>query len=885
MNIIPKDPFILVDGCSFLFRAYYALPPLITSKGMPTGAIFGVISMIRRLLVDYDPTNIAIVFDSPEKTFRHEQFPEYKANRDRAGDDLVVQIPVLLEVIQAMGLPIIKIPGIEADDIIGTLAITAQKAHLFTLIVTQDKDLAQLVTDDIILANTMNNTILDRAGVIEKFAVGPELIIDLLSLIGDTADNIPGIPMVGPKTAIKWLHTYGNLTEIIKHNTQITGKVGENLQNNLDKLALYKDLVTIRTNLYLPCTLADCKKQPADLDKLRTLFQELEFKKWFIELAAHNSTQQNTTKVIVTQQELGAAINTLQAAKIVGIHVFGDHDNVWQANLISIILTDGSNSFYIPCQQIELAPKPLVITIILKFLAELFTSDVTKVMHNCKYSLELLAKNSILIQPRNVFDLMLASYVLSSSRKHDLEALVLQYLNRQLLFTKKSKGSVLQLDISKALEYANDLALALLTIYNTLEQELNSGSPLYNLLHNIELPLIYVLQTMETRGILVDSTILNVLSEHLGSRINALEKEIFILSGEEFNINSPKQLQVILYDKLKLPVLGKTKTGQNTTSEDALQELAEQHRLPAVILEYRSLSKLKSTYADGLLKQIADDHRLHTTYQQAITSTGRLSSIEPNLQNIPVRTEEGNQIRRAFIAPQQYLLLCADYSQIELRLLAHLSQDPTLLAAFKAQQDIHTITAAEVFKVAPNKVTAEERHKAKAINFGLMYGMSDFGLSKQLGITKDEAAIFIKDYFARFPKILTFIEAIKEFATTHGYVETLFGRRIYLPDLKAKHYLLRKAAERAAINAPMQGAQADLIKMAMLKIHDFLRSNHPDTHMLLQVHDELIFEVPESKINTIAIQITQIMSTITTLSTSLDVHTKIGKNWGEVIRN
>ena len=833
-----KPILVLVDGSSYLFRAYHALPPLTNSSGHATGAILGVINMLKKLVKTYDPDWVVVTFDSKHPTVRHKLFPAYKANRSQMPEELAQQIPSLLEVISALGFFVLQIPGYEADDMIGSLVVQAKNNGMFSLISTGDKDLVQLVNDDVVIVNTMTDLILDSKGVIEKFKIPPSLMIDYLVLTGDQVDNIPGVANVGPKTAIKWLEQYKNLAGIVENSNEITGKVGENLRAAIEDFPLYKELVTIDTNLDLNIDFKDLIIKPKNLDQLRSLFTKLEFNSWLKDLNTEEIKNQENNLII----DLDYWLKKLESADLFSIHLQTTALEPMSAEITGIYLATIDEHCYIQSLDLNFLKK------LAKILAD---QQKTKVFYNLKYIAQVLENYSIEVAPP-FFDVALESYILNSLTKLNLEL-------------------TMQLD-----------AKSILAIHNDLWPKICETPKLKEVLVNIELPLLMVLKKMECYGVLIDLQKLSEQGVVIKERLTILEDTAYTLAGEMFNLNSPKQMQEIFYNKLGLPILQKTPTGQASTSEQVLQELALEFELPKIILEYRTLSKLQSTYIDKLPKNINSiTGRIHTSYNQTVTATGRLSSTDPNLQNIPIRTKEGRSIREAFIARSGYKILSADYSQIELRILAHLSMDPALIRGFSENLDIHTITASEVFHVAINDVTEDLRRKAKAINFGLMYGMSDFGLAKQLKISRQEAEMYIKIYFAKFSKVQGFMESTRQIAAKNGFVETIFGRRLYLPDINNKNGFRRKAAERAAVNAPMQGTQADLIKIAMIKLDNWIQQQAPDLFMLMQVHDELIFEVPESKLAMAKENIINIMSNVAQLAVNLQVEVGIGNNWAE----
>jgi DNA polymerase-1 len=900
MSKIPSAPFVLVDGSSYLFRAFHALPPLTNSKGQPTGAIYGVVNMLRKLLNEYNPGFIGVVFDCKAKTFRHEIFPEYKANRTVMPEDLALQIEPLHAIIRAMGLPLIAIPGIEADDIIGTLAKQASAAGLFTLISTGDKDMTQLVDDKIILENTMTDSFLDREGVIKKFEVTPEQMIDYLSLIGDSADNIPGVYKVGPKTAVKWLQQYQSIDGILENIDKITGKVAENLREAIPLLPLYKQLITIKVDVALEQAPQDLQIGQPDLNKLRELYTELELKSWLKQLAdqqpiAVNKPVVSKTKreysLVTTKSDFENWLVKLNAAQIFAFDTETTSLNYMDAELVgvSFAVVEGEAAYVPVAHNYPDAPTQLELNYVLEKIKPLLENQQQgKICHNLKYDAEVLLNYNINIFGPN-FDTMLASYVLNSvGSRHNMDALALEHLDITTISFEDVAGKGAkqigfnEVTLDKAGEYAAEDADITLQLYKEFAPRLQQTLSLQQVFDTLEMPLVPVLVAMERRGVLIDSHMLGIQSQELGENLIKLEKEAYILADQEFNLGSPKQLQEILFNKLKLPIIEKTPTGQPSTSEPVLQELAQQFLLPKIILEYRSLSKLKSTYTDKLPLQVnAKTGRVHTSYHQAVTATGRLSSSDPNLQNIPIRTQEGKKIRASFIAAPGYKIVSADYSQIELRIMAHLSGDKSLLAAFAQGLDIHRATAAEVFGVEKDQVTEDQRRHAKAINFGLIYGMSAFGLAKQLGIDRFEADKYIDTYFTRFPGVKAYMERTRKLAADQGYVETLYGRRLYLPDIRSSKVMLKRAAERAAINAPLQGAQSDIIKLAMIKIHAWLQTEARDAFMIMQVHDELVFEVPENKVTEYSAKIMHIMAHAVELSVNLSVGVGVGNNWDE----
>lgn len=888
-----QKPLILVDGSSYLYRAFHAMPSLTNSKGFPTGAIYGIANMLRRLLTEYDPERIAIVFDAKGKTFRDELYDKYKANRPEMPGELVQQIEPIHALIKAMGLPLIMIEGVEADDVIGTLAKTATEHKINTLISTGDKDLAQLVNKHVTLVNTMTDTTLNPDTVVEKFGVPPERIIDYLALIGDTVDNIPGVPQVGPKTAVKWLQQYGSLDNIISHANDITGKVGENLRASISQLPLSRLLATIKLNVKLPFELSDLQRKKPDQDQLRKIYQDLEFKNWLSEIL--EKTPENSAEkyahyqTIFTSSELSEWIKNLSHAKYFSLDTETTSLDYMQAEIVGMSFAiEAGKAVYIPlAHRYENAPTQLTRDAVFDALKSVLeNATIKKIGHNIKYDLEVLANYNVTVNGV-AFDTMLESYILdSSSNKHDMDSLALKHLSwRTILFEDvagKGKKQVTfdMVPVESAATYAAEDADVTLQLHQTLWSKLEKLPGLKKVFLDIEMPLISVLARMERNGVLIDTDKLKKQSIELEKRTHELQKEIFGIAGAEFNLNSPKQLQDILYGKLNLPVLQKTPTGQPSTAENVLQELAYDYPLPKLIIEYRTLSKLITTYTNRLPEQIdPQTKRIHTSYNQTGAATGRLSSSDPNLQNIPVKTEEGRRIRQAFIAPRGYKLISSDYSQIELRLMAHISEDSALLNAFENNLDIHQATAAEVLGIPLEKVTDEERRSAKAINFGLIYGMSAFGLAKQLGIGRDAAQQYIDRYFARYPGVKKYMENTRAEAHKNGYVETLWGRRLYLPDINSSQVMRQKAAERTAINAPLQGSAADIIKRAMISLDQWLNQNKIDAKMIMQVHDELVFEVAEKDVEKMKEVICEHMMGAANLKVPLLVSIGVGDNW------
>ncbi|MBV8801517.1 MAG: DNA polymerase I, partial [Gammaproteobacteria bacterium] len=858
-----QKPLILVDGSSYLYRAFHAMPALTNSKGIPTGAIYGMANMLRRLLNQYDPEFIAIIFDAKGKTFRDELYENYKANRKEMPSELASQIPLIHDIIQAMGLPIIIVEGVEADDVIGTLARLSIKENKKILISTGDKDLAQLVNEHISLVNTMTDTLLTPQTVLEKFGIPPHLIVDYLTLVGDSIDNIPGVPQVGPKTAVKWLQEFGSLDNIVANATTIKGKVGENLRASLHQLPLAKTLATIKLDVELTHYVHELQRKTPDKEKLKQLYQELEFRAWLSELIEKQPPTEQDTKhenyeIIYEKNHFEKWLNALNNAKLISVDTETTSINYLDAELVGLSFAiEPTKAIYIPLvHDYSDAPQQLDKTWILQQLKPILENpEIKKVGQNIKYDREIFANIGINLQ--GIYDTMLESYILnSSSTNHNMDTLALKYLGwRTITYVDIAGKGVNQLPFNKipidvAGTYAAEDADVTLQLHHIFRDKLNKEPRLKSVYEEIEIPLISVLGNMEKNGVLIDADKLHKQTMELEQRLSHIEENIYQLAETPFNINSPKQLQIILFDKLKLPILQKTPTGQPSTADAVLQELALEYPLPKHIIEYRSLSKLITTYTKKLPTQIhPKTGRIHTSYNQTGAATGRLSSSDPNLQNIPIRTAEGRRIRQAFIAPPGCKILSADYSQIELRLMAHISEDTHLLKAFSDNLDIHQATAAEILSLSLEDVTAEQRRNAKAINFGLIYGMSAFGLAKQLGISRDAAQIYIDRYFARYPGVKNYMENTRLSANDKGYVETLWGRRLYLPDIHSSQIMRKKAAERAAINAPLQGSAADIIKRAMISLNDWLEQTHFNAKMIMQVHDELVFEVAEDKVD------------------------------------
>ena len=885
-------PFVLVDGSTYLFRAYHAGLRaglrLNSSQGEPTGAIHVVLNMLYSLLDEYQPERIAVVFDAPGKTFRDDLYAEYKANRPPMPEDLRPQIEPLVQAVEAIGLPVLRVKGVEADDVIGTLATRATAAGLTTVISTSDKDMAQLVNEHVTLVNTMSHTTMDPNGVFEKFGVRPEQMIDYLALVGDSADNIPGVPGVGPVTAAKWLAEYGDLDTITSHAEEIPGKVGESLRNSLEVLPLYKELTTIVCDVDLPREPAELVYGEPDVARLQALYKRLEIKSLLRRIGPleEEEPQRPATnyETVLTDDALEAWLTRIESAEIVAVDTETTSLNYMQAELVGIsVSVEAGAAAYIPvAHRYPGAPEQLDRDKVLARMKPWLESSATKVGHHLKYDAHVFRNHGIELGGM-AFDSMLESFVLdSTATRHDMASVASKYLGvKTTKFEDVAGKGAKQLcfdevDIEVATAYAAEDADITLRLHQTLWPKLEETPSLHNIYWEIERPLINVLRKMEYLGVLVDAGMLQQQSQELAATMATTEATVHKLAGGPFNLSSPKQLQEILYDRLGLPILGKTPKGQPSTAESVLQDLADDYELPKVILEYRALAKLKSTYTDKLPAEInSRTGRIHTSYHQAVAATGRLSSSDPNLQNIPVRTPAGRRIRQAFIAPPGYKLLAADYSQIELRIMAHLSEDPGLLAAFAADIDIHRATAAEVFGISPDQVSDDERRSAKAINFGLIYGMSAFGLARQLGIDRGQAREYVDLYFSRYPGVKAYMDRTRERAREHGYVSTVYGRRLYLPEIDSRNHQRRQYAERSAINAPMQGTAADIIKRAMIQVDEWLTSSGADARVIMQVHDELVFEVIEPECAEIAREVQRIMESAASLSVPLKLNSPV----------
>ncbi|MCF8150361.1 MAG: DNA polymerase I [Burkholderiaceae bacterium] len=911
---------LLVDGSSYLYRAFHALPDLRTAGGQPTGAIRGVLSMLRVLDSEYKSDYRAVVFDAKGKTFRDDWYPDYKAHRPSMPEDLVAQIEPLHQCIRAAGWPLLMMDGVEADDVIGTLSRQAAEAGIDCIISTGDKDLTQLVNPHVTLVNTMSNEVLDEAGVLAKFGVPPERIVDYLALVGDTVDNVPGVSKVGPKTAVKWLNAYGSLDQIVAHAAEIGGAVGENLRNHLEFLPLGVKLVTVACDLPLPQGVSDLAPLAADTEKLAELYAQLEFKGWLRELSgekpavgspgksavsptssfpsapaavADTEPDRSGYECILDAAHLDTWLARLDAAELVSLDTETTGLDPMQAQLvgISFAVVDGEgdkmHAAYLPlAHHYAGAPEQLPLADTLEKLRPWLESpDKPKLGQNLKYDRHVLANHDIRLAGI-VEDTLLQSYVLESDKSHDLGALAARHCGLKTISYDAVTGrganriSFAQVAVEQAAEYAAEDADVTLRVHRALRPQLAAEAQLESLYRDLELPVAEVLFRIERNGVLIDAATLARQSEELGRKIMALEAEAQQLAGQPFNLNSPKQLAEILFNQQGLPVVKKTPGGGPSTDEEVLEKLAEDYPLPKKILEFRSFAKLKNTYTDKLPKMINPaTGRVHTNFGQATAVTGRLASTDPNLQNIPIRTAEGRRIRSAFVAPAGRRIVSADYSQVELRIMAHLSDDPRLLEAFEQGEDVHRATAAEVFGLTPIEVGADQRRAAKAINFGLIYGMSAFGLAKQIGVDRSAAAAYMDRYFARYPGVARYMEETRAVARDKGYVETVFGRRLWLPEIKSSNAGRRQGAERAAINAPMQGTAADLIKRAMLAVQGWLDAHKMQTLLVLQVHDELVLEVPDAELDAVKSELPKLMAGVAKLKVPLLVELGVGADW------
>ncbi|AIT09437.1 DNA polymerase I [Candidatus Francisella endociliophora] len=890
---------VLVDGSSYLFRAYHALPNLTNSQGEPTGAIIGVINMLKKLPVMYDTEYVAVVFDPKGKNFRHEMYPEYKANRKSMDDELRAQIQPLHEIIQKMGFPLIIKDGVEADDVIGTLAQDLEKQGYDVIISTGDKDMAQLVTENVVLYDSMKNVTTDIDKVLEKYQLKPNQIIDYLALMGDSSDNIPGVPKVGPKTAVKWLHEYSDIEGVIANADKVKGKVGENLRSNIDLLKMSYSLATIKCDLELKLSIDDLKCKDADKEYLFEAFTKYEFNSLLrgLDVSAKPATDKSQPKAIdvdyktvTTEQELGVLVGQLQNSKCFSFDTETDSLNTYEANIIGVsFCAKEGQAFYIPLQHRYLGvPQQLDLKLVLDKLKPIFAdTKKIKIAHNFKFDEKVLSKYGVEIVG-NINDTMIMAYVLKSSGKHDMDTLSKEHLNietvpySEIAGTGRKQQTLDQIEIDKVANYAAEDADITFRLFNCLDKLLKKEEVLYRLYEEVEMPLTLILNKMEKLGVKIDANKLVEQSANLEGSICEIQQKCYDLVGQEFNLSSPVQLREILFEKMGLPPVKKTAKGQASTSEEVLVQLAEEYEIAALIMKYRHLSKLKNTYTDKLPKMLDVNGRVHTSYNQTGTVTGRLSSSDPNLQNIPIKSPEGRKIRQAFVAEEGFCIVAADYSQVELRIMAHLSGDENLLKAFNEGLDIHSATAAEVLGISIADVTSEQRRRAKAINFGLIYGMSAFGLAKQLEIPRSEAQEYIDIYFNRYPKVKEYMSTAKDFAKSNGYVETILGRRLYLPEISSKNVMQRNAAERAAINAPMQGTAADIIKKAMIEVNTMISQEYNgEVKMVMQVHDELVFEVENSKLQDVSRKIKNIMENAVKLSVPLEVNVDAGESWDQ----
>ncbi|MFC5580562.1 DNA polymerase I [Rhodanobacter terrae] len=914
---MPK--LILIDGSSYLYRAFHALPPLSNARGEPTGALFGVVNMLRATL-KAKPEYLAFVSDAPGPTFRDALYAQYKAHRPPMPDDLRAQVEPMLAIVAALGFPILRVPGVEADDVIGTLAVQAQALGIEVLVSTGDKDMAQLVSPHVTLVNTMSNTVMDHDGVIEKFGVRPEQIIDFLALTGDTVDNVPGVPKCGPKTAAKWLAEYHTLDGVIANADKVGGKIGESLREALPRLPLSRELVTIKTDVPLEFAPTDLAQRDADTAQLRELYTRYEFKAALKELEAakepvgahpvrdspdidrsedHRAqgallqmefSAPGEYELVTTRPSFDAWLEKLRQAELIAFDTETTSIDAMRADIVGIsFAVEAGKACYIPLgHDYPGAPPQLDRDEVLRALKPIFEDPTRpKLGQHAKYDINILSNYGIVVQGLK-HDSMLESYVWNATAtRHDMDSLAKKYLGYETIKYEQVAGkgakqiSFSQVDLDTACRYAAEDADVTLRLHRALWPKLESVPALCKVYEEIEIPLVPVLAGMEQRGVLIDGDELRRQSQQLGKRMLELQQQSYILAGHEFNLDSPKQLQAVLFDELGLQAKLKTPTGQPSTNEEALEAIADTHELPRLILDYRGLAKLRSTYTDKLSGIVNPrTGRVHTSYHQGSVATGRISSSDPNLQNIPVRTEEGRRIRQAFIAPPGWKVLAADYSQIELRIMAHLSGDEGLLRAFHAGGDVHRATAAEVFGVPPEEITTNQRRAAKAINFGLMYGMSAFGLARQLGVDRGEAGDYMGRYFSRYPGVRAFMDATREQAHRDGYVETIFGRRLYLENLTSRNQGLRQGAERAAVNAPMQGSAADIIKRAMIAVAGWLKGRD-DAHMLMQVHDELVFEVRADAVDEVRAAVIERMSDAAELAVPLLVDVGVGANWDE----
>jgi DNA polymerase-1 len=911
---------LLVDGSSYLYRAFHAMPDLRSQAGEPTGAIHGMVAMLRRLRLDYPTQYSACVFDAKGKTFRDDWYPDYKATRKAMPDDLRAQIEPIHAMVAALGWPILMVEGVEADDVIGTLAVRARATGMKTVVSTGDKDLAQLVNEDVTLINTMSNEVLDIEGVRAKFGVPPERIVDFLCLVGDTVDNVPGVDKVGPKTALKWLSQYDSVEGVMDHAAEIGGAVGENLRRALDWLPMARRLVTVKTDCELDESLASTdalRHRESDMERLRALFERYGFRTWLRELSQKSLEAGGPTELlpdaipatplavvperaalpearyetVLSETELDAWIARIEAASLVSIDTETTSLDPFEARLVGISLSvEAAQAAYIPLAHRNLGGLATQLNrdrVLARLTPWLENPLKKKVGQNLKYDTHVLANHGVHLRGI-AHDTLLQSYVLESHRNHGLEDLANRHLHREVLSYEAvcGKGASQigfdEVSIERATEYAAEDADLTLQVHQTLVPQIEADEGLLYVYEKLELPTSIVLQKMERYGVLIDAELLDRQGTELGLRMRELELTATALAGQPFNLNSPKQIGEIFFDKLKLPVIKKTASGAPSTDEEVLQKLAADYPLPKVLLDYRSLSKLKSTYTDKLPRMVRPDTgRVHTNYAQAVAVTGRLASNDPNLQNIPIRTAEGRRIREAFIAPPGHRIVSADYSQIELRIMAHISRDANLCAAFDRGEDVHRTTAAGIFGGAPEAVSSEQRRYAKVINFGLMYGMSPFGLAAALSIERDAAKLYIDRYFERYPGVAQYMQQTRQLAKEKGYVETVFGRRLWLPEINSPNGPRRQGAERAAINAPMQGTAADLIKLSMIAVQNWIEADGLASRMIMQVHDELVLEVTDDEIEVVRTRLPEIMAGVATLLVPLETDVGIGANWDE----
>jgi len=903
---------LLVDGSSYLYRAFHALPDLRNRHNEPTGAIYGVLNMLRRLHKDYPADYSACVFDAKGKTFRDDLYPEYKAHRPPMPEDLARQIEPLKQAIAAMGWPLLTIDGVEADDVIATLAHQAQTEGLRTVISTGDKDLAQLVNTHVTLVNTMSNEVLDEAGVANKFGLPPALIVDYLTLVGDAVDNVPGVEKCGPKTAVKWLEKYGSLDNLIAHADEVSGVAGENLRRALPWLPTGRELITVKRDVALPVALHDLGHEAHDNARLAELFERFEFKTWLRELAGEAGKEKEETgkhqpqpqhssdlfsasavttrdyETILDETALQRWLQKLESAELVCFDTETTSLDPMQARIVGMsFAVEPGHAAYLPlAHDYAGAPAQLDFAATLASVRPLLENvAIRKVGQNLKYDMHVLANHGIALNGI-VHDTLLQSYVLESHRSHNMDDLAMRHLGAKTITFEEVAGKGArqvgfnQVSVEQAAEYAAEDADITLQLHQALYPQVEQNDGLAHIYRDLEMPVMHILFKMERNGVLLDAAMLHAQSHELGHKLIELEQQAHALAGQPFNLGSPKQLQEILFGKLGIKPIKKTPSGAPSTDEDVLQQLALDYPLPKLLLEYRALSKLKSTYTDKLPKMVdATTGRVHTNYSQAVAVTGRLASSDPNLQNIPVRTTEGRRIREAFVAPPGSAIVSADYSQIELRIMAHLSQDAGLLAAFANREDIHRATAAEIFGCTREEVSSEQRRYAKVINFGLIYGMSAFGLASQMGVDRAAAQSYIDRYFARYPGVADYMQRTRQAAHMQGYVETLFGRRLWVPEINSANGMRRQGAERAAINAPMQGTAADLIKLAMIAVDGWLTQQKLATRMVMQVHDELVLEVPENELERVKAELPRLMGGVAKLDVPLEVEVGVGTNW------